>query len=156
MHFCVLPWFDLDVQGSQWHVGQIRDVLDAWPCTSRSRDLTSDLSYLGSYTMLETWIYFCFHGFLGQESQWHVGQIRVVDAWSCTTRSRDLTSDLSYRRALYMLETWFFVLPWFLGSRKSMTCRPDTWRPWRVTIVLQGHVTLQVTYLISGPIQYTC
>ena len=46
--------------------------------------------------MLETWFCFCFHGLLGQESQWHVSQIRDLDAWPCTSRSRDLTSDLSY------------------------------------------------------------
>ena len=28
---------------------------------------------------------------------------------------------------LYMLETWI-VFPWFVGSRKSMECKPDTWR----------------------------
>ena len=55
-------------------------------------------------------------------------------------------------RALYMLETWIFVLfPWFVGSRKSMTCRLRYVALTR-DLVRQGHVTLQVTYLISGPL----
>ena len=48
--FCVFFCLHgLLAQGSQWHVGQIRDS-DAWPRTLRSRDLTSDLSYLRPYT----------------------------------------------------------------------------------------------------------
>ena len=74
--------------------------------------LTRDLVRQGHVTLQVTYLisgpihardmnFFCFHGFLGQESQWHV-RARYV------TLTRDL--------------------------------------------VRQGHVTLQVTYLISGPI----
>ena len=53
--------------------------------------LTRDLVPQGHVTLQVTYlvsgpiyardmIFFCFHGFLGQESQCHVGQIRDLDA----------------------------------------------------------------------------
>ena len=54
-------------------------------------------------------------------------------------------------RALYMLEIWIVLFPWFLWSRKWMAWEPNAWFK-RLASVRQGHVTLQVTYLISGPV----
>ena len=53
--------------------------------------LTRDLVRQGHVTLQVTYLisgpihardmnFFCFHGFLGQESQWHVNQIRDLDA----------------------------------------------------------------------------
>ena len=148
IHFC---FHGLLGQESQWNVSQIRD-LDAWPCMSRSRDLTIDLFYLGTYTVLETWIYFCFHGLLGQESQWHVSQIRDLDAWPCTSRSHDLSSDLFLSRDLYMLDTWiYFCFHGLLGHESQWHVNQirdlDAW-PW----TSKSHDLSSDLFLSRGPI----
>ena len=95
--------------------------------------------------MLDTW-FFCFHCSLGQGNQC-VMTYKVL-AYK-VTRQGHVWPILS--RALDMLDTCFF--PWFVGSRKTKACRPDTWY---VTLtrdlVRQGHVILQVIYVISGPV----
>ena len=95
--------------------------------------------------MLDTW-FFCFHCSLGQGNQC-VMTYKVL-AYK-VTRQGHVWPILS--RALDMLDTCFF--PWFVGSRKTKACRPDTWY---VTLtrdlVRQGHVILQVIYVILGPV----
>ena len=79
--------------------------------------------------------FFFISKFFCQGSQWNVNQIRSLDAWPCTSRSRDPTSDLS-SLALYMLETWFCLFAWFAESRKSTKCKPDAWLR-RVTLYVK-------------------
>ena len=40
-----------------------------------------------------------------------------------------------------MLETWFFLFPWFVGSRKSMACKPDRSLEKVCDLNVQGHAS---------------
>ena len=104
-------------------------------------------------------ILFLFIRFLGSRKyKWQVGQIRQGHVSYVT-----LTSDLVRQGHLNVKVTYLisgpihardmnlFLFPWFAGSWKAMTYRPDTW-PWRLTFVRKVDVTLQMTYLISDPI----
>ena len=37
---------------------------------------------------------------------------------------------------IHARDMFLLLFPWFLGSRKSMACRPDTW-PWHVTLYVK-------------------
>ena len=54
-------------------------------------------------------------------------------------------------RALYMLETWFFFVS-MVSWVKEVNGMKTRYVALTRDLVCQGHVTLQVTYLISGPI----
>ena len=82
----------------------VKEVNGMWV---RYVTFTRDLVDQGHVTLLVTYRisgpihardmnFVCFHDFLDQGSQWYVNQIRGFDAWPCTPRSGDLTSDLSY------------------------------------------------------------
>ena len=123
----------------------------------RARDRDRPLVRSRDLDVLETW-FLLFLWFIGSRKSMacepHTWSWRVTLYVKVTWPYKwpILTRDLSYPdRDLYMLETWFFLFPWFVGSKKSMACARDS-IPWRVTLC-QGHVTLQVTYFNSGPIR---
>ena len=60
--------------------------------------------------MLQKWICLCFHNFFGQGSEWHVSQMRNFDAWPLYVKVAWPHKWPILSRALYMLETWMFVV----------------------------------------------
>ena len=81
--------------------------------------LSTWFSSLIVYKLARSMKFFCFPGFSSQETQCN---IRQLNAWSCTSRSRDLeweygTFPISGCRHATLMN---FLFPWFFGSGNSM------------------------------------